>query len=332
MNLRPKILVIRFSAFGDIAMCLSVIRSFKKKYPLAQIYFLSRPFAADLFKAEDIHFIGADLDKNFKGIKGVFELFNILKTYDFTHVADLHGVLRTHVLRLLFTLQNVNFRQISKGRWDKFWLSSKNRKIKKQLTTTHQRYAKVFNKLGFDFELDPVVIKKYSKYQNNAIGIAPFAKHNEKMYPLEKMEKVALDLAESGYKIYLFGGGEKEKMILGAWAKKHPNIQSLVGKFSLEVELKKLSQMALLVSMDSANMHLASLMGVRVISIWGATHPFAGFLGDGQKMEDCIHLDLSCSPCSVFGNKPCYKKTLECLEIDPSLVVQKIKKAMISGD
>ena len=69
-----------------------------------------------------------------------------------------------------------------------------------------------------------------------------------------------------------------------------------------------------LISMDSANMHLASLFGVPVISVWGATHPFAGFYGWAQPADNAVQIDLYCRPCSVFGNKPCYRGDHACMQ------------------
>ena len=79
------------------------------------------------------------------------------------------------------------------------------------------------------------------------------------------------------------------------------------------------------VSMDSANMHLASLVGTRVVSIWGGTHPYAGFLGWNQKAENCIQLDMPCRPCSVYGNKSCLRSDYACLNgIAPNQILEKL--------
>ena len=60
-----------------------------------------------------------------------------------------------------------------------------------------------------------------------------------------------------------------------------------------------------MLTMDSANMHLASLVGTPVVSIWGATHPNVGFYGFRQDPNNDVLIDLVCRPCYVFGNKPC---------------------------
>jgi ADP-heptose:LPS heptosyltransferase len=78
--------------------------------------------------------------------------------------------------------------------------------------------------------------------------------------------------------------------------------------------------------MDSANMHLASIYGVPVVSIWGATHPFAGFYGWMQDVNNIVQADLYCRPCSVFGNKPCYRGDHACMQmITTEMLMQKIE-------
>ena len=86
-----------------------------------------------------------------------------------------------------------------------------------------------------------------------------------------------------------------------------------------------MGQLDVMLSMDSANMHLASLVGTRVVSVWGGTHPYAGFLGWSQKTEDCAQLDMPCRPCSVYGNKPCLRGDYACMNgITPSQILEKL--------
>lgn len=146
------------------------------------------------------------------------------------------------------------------------------------------------------------------------------------MLPLEKSYELARILAQK-HTVYFFGGGKKETETLEKWEKEIPNTKSLSGKLSLTEELKKISELELMISMDSANMHLASLMGTRCVSVWGATHPYAGFLGFGQHEEDVVQVkDLTCRPCSVFGDKECYRGDWACLEeLDVQKIVEKIQ-------
>ena len=101
----------------------------------------------------------------------------------------------------------------------------------------------------------------------------------------------------------------------------------MAGKLSLKEELLKIAGLEIMISMDSANMHLASLVGTRCISVWGATHPYAGFLGYGQHEDDVIQVkDLTCRPCSVFGDKKCYRGDWACLhEINIQQIMDKIQ-------
>lgn len=142
------------------------------------------------------------------------------------------------------------------------------------------------------------------------------------------MEKVVAELAAMpSTKIFLFGGGDYERKILGEWASRYNGVTSLAeSRHGFAVELALLSHLDTMMSMDSANMHLASLVGVRVVSVWGATHPYCGFKGFRQKEADIVQLPMTCRPCSVFGNKPCSRGDYHCLAgIPPQMIVTKVK-------
>jgi ADP-heptose:LPS heptosyltransferase len=91
-------------------------------------------------------------------------------------------------------------------------------------------------------------------------------------------------------------------------------------------ELILMSHLNVMLSMDSANMHLASLTDTPVVSIWGATHPYAGFLGWNQPQENILQVDdLDCRPCSIYGQKPCLRGDYACMnQITPDQVVRRI--------
>ena len=88
-----------------------------------------------------------------------------------------------------------------------------------------------------------------------------------------------------------------------------------------------MSHLDVMLSMDSVNMHLASIAGTRVVSLWGATHPYAGYLGYGQSHDDVIQADLGCRPCSLHGNRLCKRGDYACLtQIDPITVADHVEK------
>lgn len=157
------------------------------------------------------------------------------------------------------------------------------------------------------------------------IGIAPFAGHRGKEWSADKMEEVVKYFSNNNVKIFLYGGGKRELDIMSPWAQKYPNVELFAGKHTLEEELQSMENLDLMLSMDSANMHLASLVGTPVVCIWGATHKFAGYNGWGQSEDNSVEVALECRPCSIFGAKPCIRKDYACLEnITPQMVIEKI--------
>ena len=324
-------LVFRFSAFGDVAMTVPVIHEFLQQNADVQIIYVSREKFRDLFFSHpNFQFYPADLDGKHKGIKGLYKLAKELKKFEPSEIADIHNVLRTKILR--FFLSGIKSKVLNKARAERKALIRPENKVKKQLRPMVERYADVFRNLGYSLKLSHQLPKKEVETYN-AIGMAPYALHEGKMYPLDKMRAVALKIANSGVKVYLFGGGNKEKHELENWQKEHKNIESVVGKLDLKQELDLIKHLKLMVSMDSANMHLASVVGTPVLSIWGTTHPFMGFLGYGQSMENVIQDEtLEIRPTSVFGKEPKQLGKIDYFKnISVNAVVDKINKSLELG-
>ena len=310
----PKhILVFRFSAMGDVAMTVPVLRALTLQYPNLKITVVTKPFFKPIFSGlKNTSVITADVKNKYKGVYGLYKLSKELNKLDFDLVADLHNVLRTKILKLF--LRKVPFIQIDKGRSEKKKLISG--KTFKQLKTTHERYAEVFQKLGFDIDLSKVkfpekkqLSKKLQAYFSNEksphIGIAPFAAHQGKIYPLSKMKQAIKALSKT-HQIILFGGGKTEIAQLNEIESTFKNTKSVAGKLSFEEELELISNLDVMISMDSGNGHLAAMQGVKVISIWGVTHPYAGFAPFNQPASYSLlpnREDFPLIPTSVFGNK-----------------------------
>ena len=383
-----NILLIRFSALGDVAMLAPVVREYALKHPSDTLTVLSKPFHAPLFDdlAPNVYFLGKDPKRDYKGIPGLYRLFRELHLMNFDLVIDMHDVLRTKFLRNLFRVYGYEVRKMDKHR-------SLRRKItapeeKKQLMRLPTAFENYSEALGAsskelrvkseellseelrvkseEFELpslnedsagDSSLLTLNSSLK---IGLAPFAAHQGKIYPVERMEKVIELLIEKRpeCRIILFGGGGKEREQMTTWAEKYSNVELAATVISekqkvksekyaddtvqdernnnfqlstfnsqLGSELQLMKDLDVMLSMDSANMHLASLMGTRVVSIWGATHPWAGFLGWQQSEDDCVQrCDLKCRPCSIYGNKPCQRGDMECMNIEPSKVVEQLLK------
>lgn len=327
-----KLLAIRLSALGDICMTLPVIDSFCRAYPQIELTLLtSKPGAAitkSVLNLPNLKVISIN-KKDYNGIMGINRLYKEMKALQFDAVADLHDVLRTKWLDFRFKIAGNPVRVIKKGRKEKKQLISHQNNL--QLKSGVERYLDVFHQLGFIFNVD----YKGQDHRLNStakilsIGIAPFAQHKGKIYPLDKMKAVIDFLVQSSpdLHIYLFGGPE-DSLVLQPWADENPaQITNVAGKQTFADDLALMSGLRLMISMDSANMHLASLVGLRCISIWGATHIHAGFLGYNQSEEDVVSIDLPCRPCSIYGNKPCKFGDYRCLNnIDPKTIAAKIIK------
>jgi len=198
----------------------------------------------------------------------------------------------------------------------------------KPLKTTHQRYAEVFGKLGFPINLDdhsfpqkislsPNIVALSLNSSKKWLGIAPFAQYESKTYPVELMIEVIETLdRENQFEIFLFGGGKREKDILNNIASKYNNVINVVGKLPFEDELKLIGNLDVMLSMDSGNAHIAAMYNVPTITLWGVTHPFAGFMPFGQPVEN--------APTSIYDNKvpEGYEKVM--YSIPPKTVVEKL--------
>lgn len=370
-----KILLIRFSALGDVAMMAPVLRDYALKHPDYDLTVLSKPFHAPLFDdiAPNVHFLGRDPKRDYNGIRGLYRLYRELHQMHFDMVIDMHDVLRTKILRKFFRVHGYPVRHIDKHRSLRRKITAREGKKQLQrLPTSFENYAAVLYGKLFEAQTLSELTREEGKGITHSlpcregrggslsIGIAPFAAHQGKIYPVERMEKVIEMLIEKSpeCRIILFGGGGKEKEQMEKWAGKYSNVELAATVISekqkvksekyaddtvqdernnnfqlstfnsqLGSELQLMKDLDVMLSMDSANMHLASLVGTRVVSIWGATHPWAGFLGWQQSEDDCVQRhDLKCRPCSIYGNKPCLRGDMECMNIEPSKVVEQLLK------
>jgi len=340
-----KFLVIRLSAFGDVAMSVPVIRAVCTQNKDIHLCLLSRKHFQPLFKGiPNLSFIEPDLYGKHKGVAGLYKLYREASEKNrFEAVIDLHDVLRSRMLSTFSRLSGKKVHRIDKGRKEKKALINQGKRLLKPLKHTTERYGDVFRKAGLDVDLRLLKPQKNvfepseqlkkitggSEIEKKWIGIAPFAFHAEKMYPLEKMKEVIARLNQENVRIFLFGGGEEEKKAALEISSSHDGVTTIIGRLDLNDELALMAQINVMLTMDSANMHLAALVGTKVISIWGATHPFAGFTAFGQhEPKNLIQIpteQLNCRPCSIFGNKACFRKDLACLNwIAPETIYKRV--------
>jgi ADP-heptose:LPS heptosyltransferase len=309
----------RLSAMGDVAMTVPVLRAFVNQYPEVKITVVSRPFFKPFFEAiPNLTFFVFDEKETHKGFLGLLRLFKDLKCLNIDAFGDLHNVLRSKIVRNLFALSGKKTASVDKGRDGKKALTRPENKIFKPLTTMFERHTKVFEQLGFTVDLsnpifpkkailDSDILKIIGSSEQKLIGIAPFAQYESKVYPLDLMQEVIDILAlDQKNTILLFGGGKKEIEILNTLSSGKENVINMAGKIKFQQELQLISNLDVMLSMDSGNAHIAAMLGVKVITLWGATHPFAGFSPFNQPLENALVSDRNLFPklpTSVYGNK-----------------------------
>jgi ADP-heptose:LPS heptosyltransferase len=329
---------------GDVAMTVPVLKAMVREHPNVKITVVSRGFFQPIFaNIPNVSFYTADVKDTHKGVLGLFKLYKELKKRNIDVVADLHNVLRSKILRFFFFLGGYKMASIDKGRAEKKALTQG--KIFQQLKTTHERYADVFRTVGFNISLtkedvlEPLKPTKNSqsilnKTTKKTIGIAPFAAFAGKTYPASQMEGVIAKLADTNnYHIILFGGSADAAQ-LSTWEEAYESVINVAGKLSFQEELELISNLDVMLSMDSGNAHLAAMFGKKVITIWGVTHPYAGFYPFGQPKENALLADKEIYPLlptSIYGNKyPAgYENVME--TITPEAVVDKIEKVLRNG-
>ena len=313
------IAIIRLSAMGDVAMTVPVIRAFAQQYPKVKITMVSRPFFQPFFEGiPNLTFFAFDEKVKHKGFLGLVRLFRELYSLKIDAFVDLHNVLRSQVVRTLFRLSGKQVVAVDKGRAGKKALTRPENKVFKPLTTMFERHSQVFEELGFTLDLShPIfpekavlsdeILKSIGNPNQKLIGIAPFAQYESKVYPLDLMQEVISKLAvNQDQTILLFGGGKKETELLDALAKPFDNVINIAGKIKSTQELQLISNLDVMLSMDSGNAHIAAMLGVKVITLWGATHPYAGFSPFNQPIENALVADRNLFPklpTSVYGNK-----------------------------
>lgn len=333
-----SILIIRLSALGDVGMTIPAIYTLAQRYPQWQITVLTKPFFARMFVNRPSNISFVLFQNEYRSMGGIIRLIRQLHSMHFSCVADFHNLLRSWIIDLSFLFTGTRVCMMRKHRAERKKLLHGT--PGQHRTAAHpfvSRYADVLTRLGFDVHPlisslplsgeNPLPHSAFEKADGSMwVGIAPFARYANKTYPPEKMQEVVRLLSQQeNCHVFLFGSKD-DVSTLKLWESiASSGITCVAGTMDLEHELALMQQLDVMVSMDSANMHLASLVGTRVVSIWGSTTHHCGFLGWNQRVEDCLWADLPCQPCSIAGCRECKLDTMECMHsITPESIVRKI--------
>ena len=325
-----RILFLRFSAMGDVAMTLPVIYSFAQQFPKVKVFVATQPPFEQMFinRPDNVEIVSVNIKSDYKGLLGILRLSKKLSALRPDYVFDMHNVLRTWLIGLYFRCIG-----------SKVFMTSKHRGLRKKVTTSSAQsvsiidsHVKALNEAGFNFQMCFKSVMKSNPEEEQlpkpSIGIAPFARYRNKAYPIDKIENVISALVDEGFHVYLFGG-RKEAEVLADIARKYSHVTSVAARKSLQDELETMAKLDVMVTMDSANHHLASLVGTRVVSIWGSTTPACGFMAYNQSLADAVFLGMECQPCTIAGSNKCKRKDFACLcELPETQIVSHIKQAI----
>ncbi len=346
-NDRPtRVLILRFSALGDVAMTIPVLYPACRANPDVEFYVATQTWPAGMFldRPANLHVVDVDIKDRYKGVAGMWRLAEKLKRhYGIDAVADLHSVIRTWAIDSWMKMHGVPVARINKERDQRKQLLSHNQR--RPLTLTHERYRRVLRNLGLEapekgftrlFDGKPLPHSQILPDKQPGdiwIAVAPFSSHKSKTYPMGLMAQVVGELhADPRVHVFLLGGGKQEKLILRPLHKKLKNVISLAEtKHGFADEFALLGQCDLMVTMDSANMHLAALMALPTVTVWGATHPYCGFVGYHHNTDHDVMLDLKCRPCAIYGENECHYGDCHCLSnIPPSMIMAQVHKVLQS--
>lgn len=339
------VLIIRLSAMGDVAMTVPVIRALLQQHSDIKVTVVSRPFFKPFFDGMDrVDFFDVDLKKRHKGFFGIYRLYQDLKKLKIDCVADFHNVLRSKILRTFFKSNGTKTAFTDKGRKEKKELTRLEKKVLKPIKSMINRHADTLAQLGFKVDLskinfpeksvlpDEILTITNEKSDDNWIGIAPFAQYQTKVYPLDLMKETIKLLAENPKnKLFLFGGGEEEILKLNTLQQNFSNVTVIAGKLKFTQELSLIQHLNVMLSMDSGNGHIAAIYGVSVVTLWGQTHPYAGFVPFNQPLENSLIPDLDkypFLPTSVYGNKIIEGYGDAMRSIQPQQIVNKINELL----
>lgn len=320
-----RLLVIRLSALGDVAILAPVLRARAAANPDVTFLLAAPPLLQPLFSGIDnVEFIPtrklppAELAKQWLALQP-------------DTVADLHGVRRVRLALRRLRCHGIAVHHVRKHRLQRWRLIRRHLKCMKPLPTAWQRYDRVFADCGLNAaatladESRQLLHPTYPADGLRRIGIAPGAQHQGKVWPAGQMEVLVRRLSNDPDNRLILFGGKEDQALFERWAATYPNTESMACKGSFADELQAMRQLDVMVTMDSANLHFASALGVPAISIWGATHPAAGFYGWRQDPDNAVQLPLPCRPCSAYGQKKCRYGDYRCLK---GITAEKVLKKL----
>jgi len=339
-----RILIIRMSAFGDIILTTPLIRALKKAYPDAKIDFLTKKQFEPLliYNPHLERVIGFDTEQGFWGL---LKLIRSLKKEKYDLVVDLHINPRSILVRY-FCGARLKRRYLKRS-FERRLLKWFRINLLKNSQPVAERYFSALEDFGIEPDgLPPEIYfseKEKAKADeiissacqaNYLIGLAPGASRYTKRWPAERFAWVGAKLAgELGAKIFILGGNEDKgvsyQVSSAMKAMRAEEPIDLTGRLNILESSALVKRLHLLISNDSALMHIATAVNTPVLAIFGSTSKELGFFPYSKKAK-VVEVELECRPCSLHGKSACPKGHFKCmLEISPEKVYQTAKEMLL---
>lgn len=326
-------LILRLATLGNVAMTVPVIASVSRRHPEDKFIVAAKKELSAMFASlPNVEFREVD---NHLDWRGVWDLWRAWR-HEVDAVIDLQDVLRTRVLDCLFRMSGKRVTRVHYGRVHKHLITVWGIR-RGYLLSEFERYEDAFRRAGLetDREFTAIAVNKkaadkiktlFGTKEGRWIGLAPFAKSRSNMLPYRVTKDIIEQLTQDEQtRVFLFGAGKIECEMLRLWSSVFPRTTSVAGQLSLAQELELMRQLDVMICMDSANQHLSSLVGLRAISVWCATHPMIGFMGWKQRSDDIVQRqDLRCRPCSCHGTNHCRYGNYACRNIEAETIIKRI--------
>jgi heptosyltransferase-2 len=334
-----NILVIQTAFIGDAILTLPLIQVLKKNYPHSSIDVVVVPRTVEIFSHHPAISSIIPYDKRGKdsGLIGFWRLRNQLCAKNYNLIIIPHRSLRSALLgRLLKPNVCIGFdRSVGRLLFTKVvhyeptdHEIDRNLSLLSPLSLLINRnelpklYPSVENAKVVDSVLDNYGLNK----ENHIVTVAPGTIWNTKRWPANRFAAVCKQLSSECSAVLLIGGKEDNALCEEiAGMSKANNVFNVAGKLSLLQSAELIKRSHVIISNDSAPMHLAVAVGTPVVAIFGATVPEYGFAPRGAHDIVIETKGLTCRPCSIHGGKTCPIGTFECMmAITPELVVNKV--------
>lgn len=332
---KNKVLIIRFSSFGDIVQCASVVESIRQRYPSAVIHWVTRSDFAHLVKLNrNISHVWS-LDKK-NGFMGLLSLIFKLRNENYDFIYDAHNNLRSSLIEIF-----LRFRILRRP----LWITRSKDRIKriclfmfrknyfpkpfKGIVSYHQPLAEWGVKLSsnaklVDWKFDEEILSQVRSHMKpNTIVLVPSAAWEMKRWPISSWKDL-IGLMDSTHFILL--GGKEDIFCEDLRAVAPERVLNLAGKLSLVESCALISQAKIVISADTGLLHVSDVLGVKALSLMGPT-AFGFTVGNQIKT---LEIDLTCRPCSKDGRGKCTQSVYQrCMvEISPFKVADEARRLM----